>query len=335
MKKISLLLLLMMPMMVFGQGKNLMTPELLWSLGKVASLGSSPDGKTLLYSVGKTDIATEKTAHEYYLVNLDNGQQTKTDVLGDKSFVQWDKNGLYAQKDETLFISTDMGTTWKSICDGLKDADNVRVSPDGTWVAFSKEVDGTGVLGKEIYNDVPNSTAQVYTDLNYRHWDKWNTGKWSHVFIQSLNNPRSGVRDIMKDEPYDCPQKPFGGVEDFIFSPDSKTVVYVCKKAVGKAYAQSTNTDLYAYDIGEAKTTNLTEGMMGYDVAPSFSKDGKKLGWLSMKRDGYEADKNDIVVMDWVSKAKMNLTSAWDETVDGGFFWSTNNDNIYFELSYL
>lgn len=318
---------------MFGQGQNVMTPELLWSLGKVSGLGSSPDGKTLLYSVGKTDIKTEKTAHEYFLVNLDNGQQTQTDVLGDKSFVQWDKNGMYAQKDETLFVSKDMGKTWTSVSDQLKDADNVRVSPDGNWIAYSKEISGNNVLGKEIYNDVPNSTAQVYTDLNIRHWDKWNEGKLSHVFVRSINNPRTPVRDIMQDEPYDCPQKPFGGVEDFIFSPDSKTVLYVCKKAVGKAYAQSTNTDIYAYDIGDAKTTNLTEGMMGYDMAPAFSKDGQKLAWLSMKRDGYEADKNDIVVMDWATKTKLNVTAAWDETVDGGFSWSSNSSQLFFNAA--
>jgi dipeptidyl aminopeptidase/acylaminoacyl peptidase len=333
MKKISLFLLLMMPAIMFGQGKNLMTPELLWSLGKVASLGSSPDGKTLLYSVGKVDLATEKTVHDYFFVNLDNGQETKTDVMGDKSFVQWDKNGLYAQKDEQVFISKDMGKTWTPFCDRLKDAENVRISPDGEWVAFSKEVSGTKVLGKEIYDDVKNSTAQVYTDLNIRHWDKWNEGKVSHVFVLSIHNPRTPVRDILENEPYDCPQKPFGGAEDFIFSPDSKTIVYVCKKAVGKVYAQSTNTDIYGYDIDDAKTTNLTKGMMGYDVAPAFSNDGKKLAWLSMKRDGYEADKNDIVVMDWASKAKANLTSDWDETVDGGFFWAAKDDRIYFNAA--
>lgn len=310
-----------------------MTPELLWSLGKVASLGSSPDGKTLLYKIGKTDLATEKTNNEYFFLNTDNGQSTKIDVMGDKAFVQWDKNGLYAQKDEQLFISKDMGKTWIPFCDRLQDAENVRVSPDGNWVAYSKEISGTKILGKEIYDDVKNSTAQVYTDLNIRHWDKWNEGKLSHVFLISINNPRTPVRDILQDEPYDCPQKPFGGAEDFIFSPDSKSVVYVCKKAVGKAYAQSTNTDIFAYDIGDAKTVNLTQGMMGYDVAPSFSNDGKKLAWLSMKRDGYEADKNDIVVMDWLSKAKLNMTSAWDETVDGGFSWSADSKQIYFNAA--
>lgn len=310
-----------------------MTPELLWGLGRVAAVGTSPDGKTLLYRIAKTDIATEKSNSEYFLLNLDNNQEVKTDILNGKSFIQWDKNGLYAQKDEQLFKSTDQGKTWTSISTQLKDAENVRVSPDGKWIAFSKQVPSEKLLGKEIYNDVKNSTAQVYTDLNYRHWDTWNEGKVSHVFVASIANSGIPVKDILQNEPYDCPQKPFGGAEDFIFSPDSKTIVYVCKKKVGKEYATSTNTDIYAYDIGDAKTNNLSEGMMGYDVAPSFSLDGKRIAWLSMKRDGYEADKNDIVVMDITNKTKLNMTAGWDETVDGGFMWNSKGTDLYFNAA--
>jgi dipeptidyl aminopeptidase/acylaminoacyl peptidase len=331
MKKISILLLLMLPFSLMAQ--NVMTPELLWSLGRVAAVGTSPDSKTLLYKIAKTDIATEKSNSEYFLLNLDNGQESKTNILGDKSFIQWDKNGLYAQKEEQLFKSIDQGKTWAAISTQLKDAENVRVSPDGKWIAFSKQVSSEKLLGKEIYDDVKNSTAQIYTDLNYRHWDAWNEGKVSHVFIASIDNPRTPVKDILQHSPYDCPQKPFGGSEDFIFSPDSKTIVYVCKKKVGKEYATSTNTDIYAYDIGDAKTNNLSEGMMGYDVAPSFSPDGKRIAWLSMKRDGFEADKNDIVVMDIANKAKLNMTAGWDETVDGGFMWSNKGTELYFNAA--
>jgi dipeptidyl aminopeptidase/acylaminoacyl peptidase len=331
MKKISILFLLMLPFSLRAQ--NVMTPELLWSLGRVAAVGTSPDGKTLLYRIAKTDIASEKSNSDYFLLNLDNNQESKTDILSGKSFVQWDKNGLYAQKDEELFKSTDNGKTWTSVSVQLKDAENVRVSPDGKWIAFSKQVPSEKVLGKEIYDDVKNSTAQVYTDLNYRHWDAWNEGKVSHVFVASIDNPRTPVKDILQNEPYDCPQKPFGGSEDFIFSPDSKTIVYVSKKKVGKAYATSTNTDIYAYDIGDAKTSNWSEGMMGYDVAPSFSPDGKRLAWLSMKRDGFEADKNDIVVMDIANKAKLNMTAGWDETVDGGFMWNNSGTDLYFNAA--
>ena len=130
----------------------------------------------------------------------------------------------------------------------------------------------------------------------------------------------------MPTEPYDCPQKPSGGDEDFIWSPDGKTVIYVTKKKYGKEYAISTNTDIYAYDIATKQTKNLSEGMLGYDVAPAFSKSGK-LAWLSMRRDGYESDKNDIIINE--PSEKLNITKDWDGTVNS-FTWSTDGKMIYF-----
>ena len=130
----------------------------------------------------------------------------------------------------------------------------------------------------------------------------------------------------MKDEPYDSPQKPFGGDEDYIWSPDGSKVIYVAKKKAGTAYATSTNTDLYEYDLATKTTKNLTESNLGYDTHPIFSPKGD-LSWLQMKRDGYEADKNDIIVR--FKGFDMNLTANWDGTVDS-FQWSSDGKKIYF-----
>ncbi|HEU4609563.1 MAG TPA: hypothetical protein VFS31_15705, partial [Chitinophagaceae bacterium] len=188
MKKISLFLLAFLPLSLFAQ--NVMTPELLWSLGRVSAVSMSPDGKTLLYKVAKTDIATEKNNSEYFLLNLGNNQVMKTDMLDGRSFVQWDRNGLYASKDNELYKSTDNGSSWKVVSAQLKDAENIRVSPDGKWIAFSRPVPVEKILGTDRYNDVKNSTAQVYTDLNFRHWDAWNEGKVSHLFLITADNAR-------------------------------------------------------------------------------------------------------------------------------------------------
>lgn len=331
MKKIALFFVLFAPLSLKAQ--SVMTPELLWSLGRTSAMGLAPDGKTLLYKVSRTDLKTEKSQSELFFVDLDKQQENKTDLLQGKTYVQWDAQGLYAFQGEELYKSTDQGKTWTTISVQLKDAQDVKVSPDGRWVAFSKEVPMQKVLANQIYTDVPNSTAYVYRDLDYRHWDTWSDGNVKHVFIASINNPRTPVKDVLEGEPYQCPQQPFGGAEDFQFSPDGNYLVYVCKKKTGKDYAQSTNTDLYAYHIGDGKTENWTMGMMGYDVAPSFSPDGNKIAWLSMKRDGFEADKNDIIVMDLKTKSKSNLTAGWDETVDGGFVWSKNGKEIFFNAS--
>jgi Tol biopolymer transport system component len=161
-------------------------------------------------------------------------------------------------------------------------------------------------LGKDKYSDLAKSNAYVFTDLNFRHWDRWNNGKCSHVFVADIENGGhiTNEKDIMPGEPFDVPQKPSGGLEDMIFGPGGKSILYVCKKKPAKEYAQSTNTDIYQYDIATSKTTNLTEGMMGYDTNPAFSGDGTKLAWLSMKEDGYEADKNDIILKDYKTGEK-------------------------------
>src|SRR5476651_2116809 len=133
----------------------------------------------------------------------------------------------------------------------------------------------------------------------------------------------------MAKEPYDVPQKPSGGLEDLIFSPDGKSILYVCKKKTGKEYAQSTNTDIYQYDIATGKTANLSEGNKGYDTNPVFSPDGSKLAWLSMKEDGYEADKNDIIIRDTKTGSKVNLTEKWDESINSVRF-SNDGTKIFF-----
>jgi dipeptidyl aminopeptidase/acylaminoacyl peptidase len=332
MKKLIPFLFLFSPIALFAQ-HNIMTPELLWSLGRLSVVGISPNHQTLIYSVKTYNLKTEKSVDAYYFLNLKNKKAVSTIIFNKKKFVQWDKNGLYAREGGKLYKSNDEGKRWTVISSQVKDAVDIRISPDGEWVAFSKPVLVEKVMAKKIYPEFNKSTAQVYTDLNYRHWDKWNDGNASHVFLASINNPRTVARDILKNEPYDCPQKPFGGQEDFMFSPDSKSIIYVCKKKAGKDYAQSTNTDIYEYHIIDKSTNNLTEGMMGYDVAPAFSPDGRKLAWLSMKTDGYEADKNDLVVMDLNSKEKSNLTAAWDETIDGSILWANDNQSIFFSAS--
>ncbi len=332
MKKIALLFsLITFPFALLAQGT--MTPELLWSLGRVGVLGKSPDGKKILYQIATTDIKTEASSKTVYLLDINSGVSEKTSMIDGKQFIQWDANGLFTFDGKELFISKDEGKTWTMRTNQIEGADNIRISPDGRWVAFSKQVKVETVLGKEKYSDATMSTAQIYTDLNYRHWDAWNDGTANHVFVASLDNQRTPVRDLLEGEPYDSPQKPFGGTEDFIFSPDSKTIVYVCKKKVGKAYATSTNTDIYAYNIASGTTNNLSEGMMGYDVAPAFNSDGSKLAWQSMKQDGFEADKNDIVVMDMNTKRINNITASWDETVDGGFEWYDDGKTIFFTAS--
>lgn len=311
------------------KAQQVMTPEILWTLNKFSVTAVEPSHAGILYSVGKVDLKTEKTNRQTFYLNFEKNQIQKMDILGKKSIFQWDKNGVYATEADKIYISKDNGLSWTEFYT-IGDADNIVVSPDGKKVAFSKVVQVENLLGKDKYADLPKTTAQIYTDLNHRHWDAWNEGKYNHVFVASISDDVSKAKDLLDGQKFDTPQKPSGGSEDFIWSPDSTKLLYVCKKKFGKEYATSTNTDIYAYDLASGKTEDLTEGMMGYDVNPKFSPDGKSLLWQSMTRDGFEADKNDVVVMDWVSKKKTNLTKNWDESVAGDVAWSNDSKMIYF-----
>ena len=311
------------------KAQQVMTPEILWTLNKFSVTAVEPSHAGIIYSVGKIDLNTEKTNRQNFYLNFEKNQILKMDLLGKKSIFQWDKNGVYASEGDKIYISKDNGLSWAEFYT-IGDADNIVISPDGKKVAFSKAVQVENLLGKDKYADLPKTTAQIYTDLNHRHWDAWNEGKYNHVFVASISDDVSKAKDLLDGQKFDTPQKPSGGSEDFIWSSDSSQLLYVCKKKSGKEYATSTNTDIYTFDLASGKTENITEGMMGYDVNPKFSPDGKSLLWQSMARDGYEADKNDVVVMDWVSKKKTNLTKNWDESVVGDVAWSNDSKMIYF-----
>lgn len=314
---------------VSANAQDRMTPELLWSLKRVSADKISPSGKTLYYSTKQYDWTTEKSTTKHYKLNIAKGMVSE---LGEKDPAKRIDEELIATADEKNINITRRGDK-KATQYPVEGADNVKVSPDKRYIAYSREVLITPMNGTDIHKDLSKTTMQAYTDLNYRHWDTWEDGKYAHVFVMDVNN--GSWKDIMSGEPYDCPQKPFGGAEDFMFTPDGKGIVYVCKKKVGKDYAQSTNTDIYYYDLKTGNTINWTAGLMGYDMAPSFSPDGKRMAWTSMRRDGFEADKTDIYVMDLGSKNayKINLTAGWDGTVES-FAWDTSSTRIFFNAAW-
>lgn len=324
------LLALAAPLLMNAQ--QLMTPEILWTLKKVGVQAVSPDQSSLIYKVGQTDLKTEKTKSENYFLNVLNNQSVKVD-LGKKALIQWDKNELYAQEGDKIFLSKDNGKTWTEFYT-IGEADNIVISPDGKKIAFSKQVLVEKVMGKDKYSDTPKTTAQVYTDLNHRHWDYFNEGKYNHVFVVNVSDKADAAKDLLEGKMWDSPQRPFGGAEDFIWSPDSAQLLYVTKPKSGREYSTSTNTDIFAYDLASGTTKNLTESNKGYDVNPKFSPDGKSLVWQSMARDGYEADKNDVKIMDWKSGKTTNLTAGWDESVSGDVFWSGDSKMIYFTAAF-
>lgn len=313
---------------VFLSAQNVMTPEKMLTLQRLGVSAVSPDQNTLVYKTSKLDLSTEKSQSQNYFLNLLSLKINPVE-LGKKSVIQWDKNGLYTKEGNDIFLSKDAGKSWQKFYT-LPNAIHIRISPDAKKIAFSREVQVETVYGKQKYQDTPNTTAQIYTDLNHRHWDSWNEGKYNHVFIVEVQNDHSTAKDLLEGKNWDSPQRPFGGAEDFVWSPDSTQLLYVVKPLAGKEYALSTNTDIFAYNLLNGQIENLTKENKGYDKNPIFSPDGKYLLYTSMERDGYEADKNDIKIINWNTRQKTNLTQHWDESVTGGVAWANNAKTIYY-----
>jgi dipeptidyl aminopeptidase/acylaminoacyl peptidase len=288
-KQMAMALVLLISSVSFAQ--NPMTPELLWKLGRVTGLGISKDGKYVVYSVATPDAVENKTNRKAYVIPIEGGHPVEI------------------SKPDSL----------------LRDK---NISPDGKYIISNKEVKLKKIMGNDYYPELSKSNVYILDNLMYRHWDTWEDGKFDHVFVTTVGKPEE-EKDLMPGEPYDCPQKPFGGDEDYIWRPDGKAVIYVTKKKYGKDYAVSTNTDLYEYDIESGKTQNLTAILKnGYDINPSYSKHGT-LAWLSMKREGYEADKQDILVSSG-ERGIINLTKNRDDINVEGFTWNNDGNKIYF-----
>ena len=316
------------------QAQQKLTPEMLWRMGRFAGATLTPDGKNVLYTVSTYNIGLNKSEPNIFSVSVDGGpSQQITNEPGSKAILKIDPATgriTYWYDGRIWQMNSDGGNLAMLTVNQQDDFDNIRISPDGKKIMYTRDVQIAKVLGKDKYTDLQKANAYVFTVLNYRHWDTWNTGKCSHIFLADYDNGKiSNEKDIMHGEAFDVPQKPSGGLEDLIFSPDSKRIIYVCKKKVGKDYAQSTNTNLYQYNIATDETRDITQGMSGYDTNPAFSNDGSQLAWLSMKEDGYEADKNDIIIRDLKTGARFNLTAAWDETISS-FTFSKDDSKIYF-----
>ena len=274
-----------------ARAQNKMTPELLWKLGRVSGLGISKDGKYILYAVGTPDAIENKTSRKTYAIPVTGG------------------NPIPVSNADSMLT-------------------NKNISPGGKYLISNAEVKIKKLTGKENYTDLQKSNVYIFDNLNYRHWDTYEDGNFDHVMLSALQNGVAGeAKDLMPGEPYDCPQKPFGGDEDYVWNPNGREVVYCTKKKYGTAYAISTNTDLFAYNIETGTTRNLTEGMMGYDINPTFNSKGE-LAWLSMRRDGFESDKQDLIVSNGI--IKINLTSSRDDIHVEGYRWSDDGRNLFF-----
>lgn len=325
---------------------GLMTPEALWAMGRVGNPAVSPDGNKIIYGISYYSVEQNKSHHTINIMDTDGGNKTLlTTTAANETGATWIKGG-----SKIAFLSNEGGSNqvWlmnpdgsgrKQLTNSSSDIEGFLFSPCETKVILIKRVkikDSTA----DLHPDLPLSKGIIINDLMYKHWDEWITDA-PHPFIATFNGSSIDEgKDLLEGTAYDCPNRPFGGTEQLTWSADSKQIAYSCIKKTGVAYTLSTDTDIFLYNTEDGTTQNLCKlssetANYGYDTTPTFSPDGTHLAWLSMKRDGYESDRNRLCIMNIATGKQRYLTDdeqgrpTFDSNVDS-YCWANDSKSLYF-----
>jgi len=316
------------------------TPEVMWKLGRVANSTISPAGDRFAYTITYYNMEKNRGVTSIYLQTFGNMEPVQlTDRIGNESNLQWSQDG-----SRLFFLSTRSGDgqIWSIRPDGTdlmqhsfidKGIDGFGLTKDLSKVFYTQTVPVTKQNSAEIYPDMALSKAKIYDDLMVRHWDHWNEGNYSHIFVANLKDGKVDAgKDIMEGEAWDAPLAPYFDLSEIAWNNAGTQLAYTCKKLTGTAYAVSTDSDIYLYDVATGRTTNICKkdaaGLPGYEKYPVWSPDDKLIAVISMRRAGNESDKERLFVWNSADQSMKDLTAAFDYNA-GNVVWN-GNEELYF-----
>ena len=338
-----------------------MTPEALLAYGRLSDPQVSPDGQYIMYGISYTDVAQNRSVRNLHIINVDGSDDVLLTQSGKSiSNARWSADGKHiaflmggqiwtarishkapkAEGESSRWTLTALRQV-TSIENGISE---FKLSPDQSKVMYISTVKSHVKQPSDCYEDLDKATAYTTDDLMYRHWDhtvleiphtwvadfKFNGSKGKTITIENSSDILAAETEL-----YELPTEPFGGLEQLDWSPDGKYIAYSCRKLTGKKYAFSTNTEIYLYNI-ETGNTSVIDMKGGYDTDPLWSPDGSKICWISMERDGYEADKQRLMVADIkFGEATPVVSNIRDLTAGfkynaAGPVWSEDSGSIYF-----
>ncbi len=308
---------------------GILTPEVMWKMRRAGSSSLSPDGSVLLYAVTDYNMQENRGVTSIYTQSLaDKSVRRLTDGSSNNLSPQWSADGgrIYFLSDRSgsmqVWAMTPDGQNPEQVTgneDGGTDIEGFGISPDGGHIWWVQSCHTADLRSKEIHPDLPHSRARIYDDLMVRHWDYWAEGDYRHIFIAGLNGGKAAAgTDIMPEARWDAPLAPYFDMAEIAWSPDGRKLAYTCKPLTGAAYAVSTDSDIYVYDLETQQTTNICKDnaqgypMVGYDKYPVWSPDGRRLAFRSMERPGNESDKERLFVYDFETGLMQYLTARFD-----------------------
>ncbi len=341
------------------------SPEVMLAMGRISDPQVSPDGSMVIYGTGYISVEENNSLTNLYICGTDGSGAYRLTTEGKSiSNARWSADGkslAFIQEGQIFTAKLKKGRDGRlslgkkvQVSDVPAGISQFTLSDDQSRIMYVSTVQSALKKPSDLYGDLDKADAISADDLMYRHWDHW-VKEVPHTFVAGFVFGKEGEKSITpgtsKDilasekEIYELPTEPFSGIEQLAWSPDGKTIAYSCRKLTGKKYAFSTNTEIYFYDVESGECTQLTMGG-GYDTNPVWSPDGKKICWISMERDGYEADKQRLMVADieWGVPAKDSGSSASRLPVISGVkditcafkynasapVWGTGSDEIYF-----
>ncbi|HEY8540088.1 MAG TPA: S9 family peptidase [Steroidobacteraceae bacterium] len=326
-----------------GQDKRPFTVHDLVSLKRVSDPTLSPDGRTVVFTLRETDLEANRGRTDLWaldIVTKGAAPRRLTSHPANDSSAQWSSDGRFI-----YFLSTRSGSSqvWRlSLAGGEAeqvtnvplDVGSFKLAPNNSILAFTVEVfpDCEKFECTQARLDSTKQSKQTgmtHDRLFVRHWDQWADGRVSKLFAYALRDGRTHGDPIALSGPLDAdvPSKPFGGSDEYTFSPDSTKVVFATKLK-GSEEAWSTNFDLYEVSVEGGEPRNLTADSPAWDTQPVFSPDGSLLAWRAMSRPGFESDRFRIVVLDVKTGERRVLTEDWDRSVSAIAF-SKDGKTIY------
>jgi dipeptidyl aminopeptidase/acylaminoacyl peptidase len=310
-----------------------LTPELLWQLGRVSDPALAPGGKQLAYVVRTYDLAANTGRSQVFVLDMSRaGPGRQCTDQGSNDSPMWSPDGSQLAFVSTaggapqIYVMPATGGAPRQVTQQLGGVANARWSPDGKNFLFTSDVK----LDADEHDrnpDLPKTTARAYDDLMIRHWDTWNDGTYSHLFVVPAAS--GAPRDLMAGDRADTPLKPFGGVEQIAWSPDGKEICYTCKRAPDPE--ASTDSSLFAVQIDSGATTNLTTAMPGYDQDPAYSPDGRWIAFVSMAHAGFESDRARLFLHDRRNQQNRELLHDADFSVHD-LVWTADSQSVCFTV---